>query len=65
MDGYELARAIRADCGQARPTLIAVTGYGDDKARRASRDAGFDAHLTKPVDVAQLAKLLELAASAR
>ena len=49
MDGYEVARRLRA--GKfARTPLIALTGYGQDEDRARSRDAGFDYHLTKPVD---------------
>jgi len=52
MDGYELARRLRRSghlTDGAR--LIAVTGYGQDADQRRSRDAGFDAHLVKPVDI--------------
>jgi CheY-like chemotaxis protein len=49
MDGYELARQLRArGCTAA---LVAVTGYGQDADRRRSREAGFDAHLVKPVAI--------------
>ena len=58
MDGFEVARAIRARCSHA-PTLIAVTGYGSDKDRQATREAGFDRHLVKPVDPALLRRVLE------
>jgi signal transduction histidine kinase len=49
MDGYEVARRMRA-CG-SKAQIVALTGYGrqDDQAR--SRDAGFDAHMVKPVDL--------------
>ncbi len=55
MDGYELARRLRdqPDVGPGR--LIALTGYGQDADRARSRDAGFDVHLMKPVDVRALA----------
>ncbi len=57
VDGYEVARRLRT-MTPARPYLIALTGYGqpDDIAR--ARDAGFDAHLLKPVDPDALAKVL-------
>lgn len=48
MSGHELARALRA-CGLIRSTYIAVTGYGSAEARKASHEAGFAMHLTKPV----------------
>ncbi|HSK03861.1 MAG TPA: ATP-binding protein [Kofleriaceae bacterium] len=55
MDGYELARRLREhpDVGPGR--LIALTGYGQAGDRARSRDAGFDVHLIKPVDVRALA----------
>jgi CheY-like chemotaxis protein len=54
MDGYELARRIRADPVNATARLVAVTGYGQPKDRAASAAAGFDAHLVKPVDLETL-----------
>ena len=59
IDGYEAARRIRAQrSGVDGVMLIAITGWGQEDDRRRSRDAGFDAHLTKPVDYVDLAKLL-------
>ena len=59
LDGHEVARRIRAQrLGADSVMLIAVTGWGQDDDRRRSRDAGFDAHLTKPVDYVDLKKLL-------
>jgi CheY-like chemotaxis protein len=49
MDGYELARRIRADRRHGRMRLVALTGYGRDVDREHARDAGFDEHLVKPV----------------
>lgn len=54
MDGLEVARRLRAAPATARSRLIALTGYGQDSDRRATALAGFDAHLTKPVDVQAL-----------
>jgi CheY-like chemotaxis protein len=48
MDGYAVARAIRADPSTAATYLIAVSGYGSDEDQRRSLDAGFDLHLNKP-----------------
>jgi CheY-like chemotaxis protein len=48
IDGYEVARRMRADTGQGL-TLIALTGYGFPEDRERSRAAGFDRHLVKPV----------------
>jgi CheY-like chemotaxis protein len=61
VDGYEVARRIRKRLGNAI-RLIALTGYGDDEARRLSADAGFDEHLVKPVDPDVLRDLLAEAA---
>jgi signal transduction histidine kinase len=59
MDGYELARRIRAEFAANRPYLVAVTGYGLPDDRKRTREAGFDLHLVKPVDAATLADVLE------
>jgi CheY-like chemotaxis protein len=59
MDGYELARRIRALPGRAPPKLVALTGYGQAADRRRSLAAGFDAHLVKPVDPAALLETVE------
>lgn len=58
MDGFEVAAELRRDPETASAKLIAVTGYGRDEDRRRSKEAGFDLHLTKPVDPAQLKALL-------
>ena len=58
MNGYEVARAIRLLPGMDPMLLVAVTGYGDQEARRQSRQAGFDHHLTKPVEPETLQALL-------
>jgi CheY-like chemotaxis protein len=55
MDGYELARRMRE---LAAVYLVAVTGYGQDSDRARARDAGFDRHLVKPVDVGQLVQIV-------
>src|SRR5262249_5629968 len=52
IDGYEVARRLRQADGGFR--LIALTGYGQARDRALSRDAGFDAHLLKPVDPSAL-----------
>lgn len=62
MDGWQLARRVNEQWGPAsdkRPLLVAITGYGDEEARRRSAQAGIDLHLTKPVDPKQLRSLLE------
>jgi signal transduction histidine kinase/CheY-like chemotaxis protein len=55
MSGYDVARELRKRCGDSMG-LIAVTGYGQDEDRRRSREAGFDEHLTKPVQFEILEK---------
>jgi signal transduction histidine kinase/ActR/RegA family two-component response regulator len=59
MTGYEVATALRKDPATRSAKLIAVTGYGREEDRRRSKEAGFDLHLTKPVDPAQLKALLK------
>ncbi len=59
VDGYELARRLRATEHLEHIQLIAVTGYGQPGARDRSRAAGFDAHLVKPVPIDAVARLLE------
>jgi len=56
-DGYEVARRMRP-AGQRRPVLVALTGYSQPEDRRRAREAGFDAHLVKPVDPADLSRVL-------
>lgn len=58
MDGYEVARRMRALPGGRHAQLIAVTGYGQPEDRTRSSSAGFDAHLVKPVDPADILRLL-------
>jgi len=59
MDGYEVARRLRALPGGRDVLLLAQTGWGQDEDRRASAAAGFDAHLVKPVDTQALLRLLD------
>ena len=54
LDGYALARALRASPRTASVRLVAVTGYGQQHDRRRALDAGFDAWLVKPVEPADL-----------
>jgi len=58
LDGYEVAKRIRAQPWGQRITLIALTGWGQDSDRRRSREAGFDSHLVKPLDLETLTDLL-------
>jgi PAS domain S-box-containing protein len=58
MDGYEVARRIRALPGRERTALVALTGYGRSEDRKRSAEAGFTAHLVKPVDPRVLREML-------
>jgi PAS domain S-box-containing protein len=58
MSGLELARAIRERPALAGMTLVAVTGWGRDEDRERTREAGFDRHMTKPVDIGEVLALL-------
>ncbi|HJZ59459.1 MAG TPA: response regulator [Gemmataceae bacterium] len=64
LDGYEVARRLRAGSATRNAVLVAVTGYGRDEDRQLSRAAGFDHHLVKPVDLATLQRILAPAADA-
>jgi CheY-like chemotaxis protein len=61
MNGYEVAAALRGDPITAGARLIAITGYGREEDQLRCRNAGFDLHLTKPVNFAELERLLEVA----
>ncbi|HEV8583754.1 MAG TPA: response regulator [Methylomirabilota bacterium] len=56
-DGYEVARRMRA-LPAPHPVMIALTGYSEPEDRERAREAGFDAHLVKPVDPDDLTRLL-------
>jgi PAS domain S-box-containing protein len=58
MDGYEVARRLRAQYGSACPHLIALTGYGQAEDRARAFTVGFAAHATKPIDPQQLQRVL-------
>jgi PAS domain S-box-containing protein len=58
IDGYEVARRCREQPELQQTTLVAMTGYGQDSDRQRSHEAGFDAHLVKPVDLDNLLQLL-------
>jgi CheY-like chemotaxis protein len=59
IDGYAVARALRADAATKRARLIALTGYDGDHERRLAREAGFDRHVVKPIDPFTLEGLLQ------
>jgi PAS domain S-box-containing protein len=62
MDGYETCRRIRRQPSGRHIVIVAVTGWGQSQDRQRALDAGFDAHLTKPVDPGALARVLASAA---
>lgn len=59
LDGFEVARRIRAQAWGKDLMLIAATGWGQAEDRRRSREAGFDHHMVKPIDLDNLGRLLE------
>jgi signal transduction histidine kinase/ActR/RegA family two-component response regulator len=58
LNGYEAARRIREQQRHGALTMVALTGWGQKEDRRRTAEAGFDAHLVKPVDLVALTKLL-------
>ena len=58
MDGYEVARRLRANPDFQGLLLVALTGWGQEADRRRSEEAGFDRHLIKPVDPEVVRELL-------
>ncbi|HKV08406.1 MAG TPA: ATP-binding protein [Thermoanaerobaculia bacterium] len=65
VNGYEVARRIRQEPWGQRMLLVAITGWGQEDDKQQARDAGFDHHLTKPVDLEDLRALLEEAQGRR
>lgn len=63
LNGYEVARQLRAEAWQPRPVLIAATGWGQESDRLLAMEAGFDVHLTKPFDPMALSALIGRARS--
>ncbi len=59
IDGYQVARTLRKMPATRDALVVAVTGYGQPEDRKASRAAGFDHHLVKPVNLQQLEQLIE------
>jgi two-component system CheB/CheR fusion protein len=58
LDGFELARRIRANASNDKVRLIALSGWGQLEDRNRAQDAGFDAHFTKPADIDALVAAL-------
>ena len=59
MDGYETCRQIRRQPWGKDVVIAALTGYGQEEDKRKTREAGFDGHLIKPVDLSALTQLLD------
>ena len=58
-DGYQVARAIRAEPALTGMVIVALTGWGNAGDHARARDAGFDEHLTKPAEFASIQRLLD------
>jgi CheY-like chemotaxis protein len=58
MDGYELVQRLKRQPRLATVKFVALTGYGQVEDRRRVRDAGFNAHLVKPVNMQELTRTL-------
>ena len=65
MDGHELAREIRKKTSLPQPTLVAITGWGHEQVRVASRHAGIDEHLVKPIGIKDIERLLSASSMER
>jgi PAS domain S-box-containing protein len=65
MSGYEVARRLRTQPGFGESLLVAITGWGQEEDRRRTREAGFDYHLVKPVEIKTLEDLLSRLATNR
>lgn len=65
MDGFEICRRMREQAGGDSLLILALTGFGQDSDREATRRGGFDGHLTKPVDVDEVYALYSRCRSAR
>ncbi len=58
MSGYDVSQQLRLRLGSGRVVLVAMTGYGQEDDRRRTRAAGFQHHLVKPADTAELQRVL-------
>lgn len=58
LNGWQVAARLREDCDPERPLLVAVSGYGSERDRERSREAGFDRHLVKPAWPEEIRALL-------
>ncbi|MFY0541472.1 response regulator [Nannocystis pusilla] len=58
IDGYEVARRVRAQLDGRSPVLIALSGYGSPEHRERAHEAGFDEHVVKPIKLANLRRIV-------
>ena len=58
LDGYAVARRVRAELGPQAPRLVALTGFGREEDRERAKRAGFDTHLVKPAGPRELRRVL-------
>jgi two-component system CheB/CheR fusion protein len=65
MNGYEVARKLRQEANLSQITLVALTGYGQGEDQDPFREAKFDYHFTKPIDLAALRRILEIKSQQR
>jgi CheY-like chemotaxis protein len=63
LDGYELATALRQLPGGNGCLLVAITGWGQQADQDRAREAGYDAHLVKPVEINALFRLIDRVAA--
>jgi CheY-like chemotaxis protein len=63
MNGYDVARTLREDDRFAKTALIALTGWGSREDKAKAMNAGFDFHLTKPVDAVEMSRVLSMVSS--
>ena len=60
MDGFEVCRRVRQEPWGQKMAMVALTGFGQDRDRAESENAGFDRHMVKPIDYDALLRTLEL-----
>lgn len=63
VDGFQVARRIRQEPTLRNVVLVALTGYGQESDKQRSREAGFNHHLVKPVDIAEIESILSAVAA--
>jgi DNA-binding response OmpR family regulator len=58
LSGYQVARQLRSDAATSQVSLIALSGFGGDESRSEAEESGFDHYLVKPVELAELTRVL-------